>query len=419
MTAKLRIILNKAAFPLKLSASDLWILLSIEYFCAVKAPVYLDNNATTPLDKRVLDAMMPYLTDKFGNASSKTHAFGWVSNEAVKVARIQVADLINCLEQEIVFTSGATEAVNLAIKGIWENYKSKGDHIITVKTEHKAVLDTCAALEKRGARVTYLSVDREGLIDLEELKSALTDKTILVSVMYVNNETGVMQPIKQIAELVHAAGSIFMCDASQAVGKISIDVEKDHIDLLCLSAHKFYGPKGVGALYIRRKGPRVILHPQIDGGGHERGIRSGTLNVPGIVGLGKACEISKVEMPEDAARISELRSHLERMLCSLPDVFVNGSKQHRLYNITNLCFQGIRSESLIGKIPHIAVAMGSACTSALPEPSHVLKAMGLSDVDSYCSVRFSLGKTTSEEEISEVVKSVSSALKQIAGSGSN
>jgi cysteine desulfurase len=379
----------------------------------VKSPVYLDYNATTPVDSRVLESMLPYFTEKFGNASSRTHAFGWIADDAVKKARSQVAAFVGCLDQEIIFTSGATEAINLAIKGVWDNYQSKGNHIITVKTEHKAVLDTCHSLEKKGAEITYLSVDREGLIDLNELKNAITDKKILVDVMYANNETGVIQPVKQIAEIVHANKSIFLCDATQAVGKIGMDVEEEHIDLMCMSAHKFYGPKGVGALYIRRKDPRVSLFPQIDGGGHERGIRSGTLNVTGIVGLGKACEIAKEEMWNDSARISKLRTRLEQLLCELPDVFINGSTRHRLYTTTNICFQNIRSESLINKIPQIAVAMGSACTSAVAEPSHVLKAMGLTDEDSYGSVRFSLGKYTTEKEINDVIESVSKAVYEL------
>jgi len=354
--------------------------------------------------------MLPYFTEKFGNAASRTHAFGWIADDAVKTARQQVAGLIHCLDQEIVFTSGATEAINLAIKGVWDNYQSKGNHIITVKTEHKAVLDTCKALEKKGATVTYLSVDREGLIDLQELKNALTPQTILVAVMYSNNETGVIQPIAQIAELAHANGSFFMSDATQAIGKINIDVQDEHIDLLCMSAHKLYGPKGVGALYVRRKDPRVTLFPQMDGGGHERGLRSGTLNVTGIVGLGKACEIAQQEMWDDAARISRLRTRLEQLLCELPGVFVNGSIRHRLYTTTNLSFQGMRSEMLISKIPNIAVAMGSACTSATAEPSHVLKAMGLSDADSYSSIRFSLGKYTTEEEIKQAIDQITAAL---------
>ena len=379
----------------------------------MKSPIYLDYNATTPVDKRVLDTMLPYFTEKFGNASSRTHAFGWIAEDAVKTARHQVANLINCLEQEIIFTSGATEAINLAIKGVWENYQTKGKHIITVKTEHKAVLDTCKSLERRGADITYLSVDREGLIDLDELKNAFRLDTILVAVMYANNETGVIQPIKEIAELVHFNNSIFLCDATQTVGKINVDIEDEHIDLMCLSAHKFYGPKGVGALYIRRKDPRVNLYPQIDGGGHERGVRSGTLNVTGIVGLGKSCEIAKQEMWDDAVRISKLRARLEQQLCSLENIFINGSTRNRLFNTTNICFQGIRSETIIKKISNIAVAMGSACTSAISEPSHVLKAMGLSDDDSYSSIRFSLGKHTTTEEIDEVVGTLKKALREL------
>lgn len=380
------------------------------YFYIVKTPIYLDYNATTPVDKRVLDAMLPYFSEKFGNASSRTHSFGWIAEDAVKIARQQVGDLIHCLEQEVVFTSGSTEAINLAIKGVWGNYQTKGNHIITVKTEHKAVLDTCKSLEKKGAEITYLNVDREGLIDLEELKKALRSETILVAVIYANNETGVIQPIKQIADLVHANNSILFCDATQAIGKINIDVQEEHIDLMCISAHKFYGPKGIGALYVRRKNPRVSLFPQMDGGGHERGLRSGTLNVTGIVGLGKACEVAKLDMWEDSARISKLRTRLEQFLCELPNVFMNGSTKNRLFNTTNICFQGNRSETIISKIPNIAVAMGSACTSAVAEPSHVLKAMGLNDEDSYSSIRFSIGKYTTEEEIKEVIEMVTKAV---------
>lgn len=379
----------------------------------MKTPIYLDYNATTPVDQRVLEAMLPYFSEKFGNASSKTHAFGWIAEDAVDTARNKVAGLIGCTAQEIVFTSGATEAINLAIKGIWENYQHKGKHIITVKTEHKAVLDTCKRLEQKGAEITYLSVDREGIIDLDELKSAFRSDTILVSVMYVNNETGVIQPISKIAELVHANNSIFMCDATQAVGKIHIDVNEDGIDLLCLSAHKMYGPKGVGGLYVRRKNPRVTLASQLEGGGHERGLRSGTLNVPGIVALGKACEIAKEEMWADSARISRLRTILEQQLGDLANVFVNGSIKNRLYNVSNLTFKGIRAEALIKQFPTIAMAMGSACTSALAEPSHVLKAMGLSDDEAYASVRFSLGKYTTQEEVQEVVDSICSFMQKI------
>ncbi len=379
----------------------------------MKTPIYLDYNATTPVDKRVLETMLPYFTEKFGNASSRTHAFGWIAEDAVKTAREQAALLINCLAQEIIFTSGATEAINLAIKGVWENYQTKGKHIITVQTEHKAVLDTCKSLERKGAEVTYLSVDRGGLIDLEELRNSLTSQTILAAVMYANNETGVIQPIKQIADLVHANNSIFMCDATQAVGKINCNVEEEHVDLMCFSAHKFYGPKGVGALYVRRKNPRVTLYPQIEGGGHERGLRSGTLNVTGIVGLGKACEIAQREMWDDSIRISKLRTKLEQHLCDLENVFVNGSTKNRLFNVSNITFQGIRSETLINKIPNIAVSMGSACTSAIAEPSHVLKAMGLSNEDSFSAVRFSLGKYTTEAEINEVIEMLSRAAAEI------
>jgi cysteine desulfurase len=378
----------------------------------VKTPIYLDYNATTPVDKRVLEAMLPYFTEKFGNAASRTHAFGWIAEDAVTTARKQVADLIHCIEQEVIFTSGATEGINLAIKGVWENYRVKGNHIITVATEHKAVLDTCKALEKKGARITYLPVDRDGLIDLDVLRKALTPQTILVSIMYANNETGVIQPISKIAEIVHANNSIFMCDATQAVGKININVMEDHIDLMCLSAHKFYGPKGVGALYVRRKDPRVSLVPLFDGGGHERGIRSGTLNVTGIVGLGKACEIATQEMWDDSARISRLRTRLEQQLCdNMEDVYINGSTKNRLFNTTNIAFLKIRSESLINRIPGIAVAMGSACTSAIAEPSHVLKAMGLSDSASYSSIRFSLGKYTTAEEVDQVIETITEVIK--------
>ncbi len=379
----------------------------------MNASVYLDYNATTPVDKRVLDTMLPYFTEKFGNASSRTHSFGWVAEDVVKIAREKIAQLINSADQEIIFTSGATEAINLAIKGVWENYQTKGKHIITVKTEHKAVLDSCKSLDRKGAEITYLSVNREGLIDLDELKKALRPETILVAVMYVNNETGVIQPIKQIADLVHFNQSIFMCDATQAVGKINLNVEEEHIDLMCLSAHKMYGPKGVGALYVRRKNPRVTLFPQIDGGGHERGLRSGTLNVPGIVGLGKACEIAQQEMWDDAARISRLRTKLEQQLCDLGNVFTNGSTKHRLFNVTNITFRGIRSEILINKMPNIAVAMGSACTSAIAEPSHVLKAMEISETDAYSSIRFSLGKYTTEDEINNVSETISGLIKNI------
>lgn len=380
---------------------------------SMEQSIYLDYNATTPVDKRVLGTMLPFFSDYFGNAASKTHAYGWVAEEAVKTAREDVAQLINCTAQEIIFTSGATEAINLAIKGVWELYASKGNHIVTVTTEHKAILDTCKALEKKGASVTYLSVNREGLIDLEQLANAITEKTVLVAIMYVNNETGVIQPVNEIAEIVHRAGSIFMCDATQAVGKLNVDVQQEGIDLLSLSAHKFYGPKGVGALFIRRKSPRVSLKPMLDGGGHERGLRSGTLNVTGIVGLGKACEIAQLEMWENGSRISKLRTHLEQHLLDAGNVYINGSTKHRLYNVTNLAFAGIKADELIVKLGDIAVATGSACTSAIPEPSHVLMAMGLTEALAYSSVRFSLGQSTTLEEINYVLEKVKIALAEL------
>jgi cysteine desulfurase len=375
--------------------------------------MYLDYNSTTPVDPRVLEAMLPYFSEKFGNAASKTHSFGWVAEAAVEQARACIAKLIHATPHEIIFTSGATESINLAIKGVFENYKSKGNHIITVSTEHKAVLDTCSYLEQKGAQVTYLPVGREGLLDLQQLSNSITPSTILVCVMYANNETGVIQPVDQISKIVHDKGSIFMSDAAQAVGKIRVDVENDGIDLLCLSAHKIYGPKGTGALFVRRKNPRITLSPIIHGGGHERGLRSGTLNVPGVVGLGKACEIAEKEMWEDAQRISRLRTALEQNLLSLKNVFVNGSIRHRLPNVSNLSLQYIKADSLIAKIPDIAVSTGSACTSAIPEPSHVLRAMGVPDEMAYSSIRFSLGRFTTKEEIDSVSEKIKAKIKEM------
>ena len=366
--------------------------------------IYLDYNATTPVDERVMQEMLPYFTTHFGNAASKTHALGWQAEAAVDKARKQIASFINCEEGELVFTSGSTESCNLAIKGVFEKYKTKGNHIITVATEHKAVLDTCAALEKQGASITYLSVSPEGLIDLDELKSCITDKTILVCVMLANNETGVIQPIEQIAEIVHAHKSILFCDATQAAGKMMLDVNDLGVDLLCLSAHKFYGPKGIGALYVRRKNPRVVLQAQIDGGGHENGLRSGTLNVPAIVGFGKACEIAQSEIWDNNTKLSALRAKIEHQLLDIEGVRINGSTRYRLYNTANICFSGIKADLLISKINHkLCVAAGSACTSALAQPSHVLKAMGLSEADCYSSIRFSLGKYNTEQEIETTI----------------
>src|ERR1700742_3372203 len=324
-------------------------------------PVYLDNNATTPMDPRVLEAMLPYFTTKFGNAASRNHPFGWVAEEAVDYAREQVAQLIGASEKEIIFTSGATESDNLAIKGVFEMYKEKGNHIITSVTEHKAVLDACKHVEKMGGRVTYLPVKEDGLIDLAELEASMTSETILVSIMYGNNEIGVIQPIKEISAIAHKYGALFMTDATQAVGKIPVDVNADGIDLLAFSAHKIYGPKGVGALYVRRKGPRVKVTAQMDGGGHERGMRSGTLNVPGIVGFGKACELCMQEMDSDAKRLSAMRDRLETALLSVEDAKLNGSKEHRLPHTTNISFKHMEGDNLVVQLSkEVAVSSGSA-----------------------------------------------------------
>ncbi len=367
-------------------------------------PTYIDNNATTPLDERVLETMLPFLKGTFGNAASNTHQHGWIAKQAVDTARKQVADLIGAEESEIIFTSGSTEAINIAIKGVYEVYKNKGNHIVTVKTEHKAVIDTCEYLQQKGAEITYLDVDAEGLIDLQQLENAITDKTILVAIMYANNETGVVQPIEEVSKIVHDKKSIFFCDATQAVGKTMLDVNELGIDLMCLSGHKFYGPKGVGALYIRRKNPRVTLSPLFHGGGHEKGLRSGTLNVPGIVGLGKACEIAAAELWDNNMHVSKLRAYLEHQLLDIPNLRINGSTRHRLYNTSNLCFSGHSSAKLIGGWnPHFSVSSGSACSSALAKPSHVLQAMGLSEEDCYASVRFSFGKYNTQEEVERVV----------------
>lgn len=378
--------------------------------------IFLDYNSTTPVDQRVLEAMLPYFNEKFGNAASKTHAYGWIADEAIKQAREQVASLIHAEPSEIVFTSGATESINLALKGIFENYQSKGKHIVTVATEHKAVLDTCTHLEKAGAEITRLPVLRDGSIDLNLLNESIRDDTILVAVMYGNNETGFIHPVAGVAKIVHQNGSIFFCDATQACGKIHVDVQADGIDLMSFSAHKIYGPKGTGALYVRRKNPRIKPAPLLDGGGHENGLRSGTLNVPGIVGFGKACEFLKAEMWDDAQRISTLRSLLEQSILELGNVYVNGSIKNRLPNVSNLSFQGIHSNDLIKELGDIAVSTGSACSSALQEPSHVLKAMGVKEADAYSSIRFSLGRNTTSLEIETVIREVKNAVLKIRAS---
>jgi cysteine desulfurase len=380
----------------------------------MKTPIYLDNHATTPLDPRVLEAMLPYLTEKFGNAASRNHSFGWEAEKAVEEARNKVASLIGGAPKEIVFTSGATESDNLAIKGVAEMYAERGNHIITEVTEHKAVLDTCKKLEKHGYRVTYLPVKRDGLIDLDQLRDAITDKTILISIMHANNEIGVIQPVGEIGRIAHERGVLFHCDAVQGVGKVPLNVEADHLDLVSISAHKIYGPKGVGALWVRRKNPRVQLTAQMDGGGHERGMRSGTLNVPGIVGLGEACAICQREMAAESARLLGLREKLRRRLeAELDEVYVNGSMEHRLPNSLNMSFAYVEGESLLMGMNDIAVSSGSACTSASLEPSYVLKALGVSDDLAHTSIRFGLGRFNTEEEIDYVAGRVIEVVKKL------
>jgi cysteine desulfurase len=380
----------------------------------VQLPVYLDYNATTPCDEEVLQAMLPYFSKDFGNAASRSHSFGWKANEAVEYAREQVAELIGADKSEIIFTSGATESDNLAIKGTYEAYSTKGNHIITTAIEHKAILDTCAHLEKSGAEITYLPVDKNGLIDLKELEAAIKPQTILISVMYANNEIGVLQPMKEIAAIAKKHNLIFFSDATQAIGKVSVNVQEDGIDLLALSAHKIYGPKGCGALYVRRKNPRVKLAALIDGGGHEKAMRSGTLNVPGIVGLGKACELCKQKLSEEPSRLGLLRNKLEKGLLAIEGTYVNGSIEYRLPNTSNIAFKNVESNALmIGLQKDIAVSSGSACTSASLEPSYVLKALQLEDSLAKSSLRFSVGRYTTEEEIDYVVKRVKETVKRL------
>lgn len=377
----------------------------------MKYPIYMDYNATTPLDKEVLEAMLPYLTEHFGNAASRFHGYGWKAAEAINTARQQVADLLGAFEKEIVFTSGATESVNLAIKGVYEAFNKKGNHIITVATEHKAVLDTCQHLEKLGAEITYLPVDNEGNIDLTLLENTIRSTTILISVMMANNEIGVTYPLKAITEIAHHHQVLFHTDATQAVGKLPIDVVTDEIDLLSMSAHKLYGPKGVGALYIRKK---LNIVAQQDGGKHERGLRSGTLNVPGIVGLGKACEICQQSMAEEVIRIGNLRDALEKgILDAIPETKVNGSTTHRLPNTSNICFGKIDGEQLLMSLNEIAVSNGSACNSASTEPSYVLKALGLDDDSAYGSIRFSLGRMTQKEDIDFAIRHITGVVNRM------
>jgi cysteine desulfurase len=380
----------------------------------LKLPIYLDHNATTPMDPRVLEAMIPYFTENFGNAASRNHSFGWHAEEAVDYAREQVAQLINADPKEIIFTSGATEGDNLAIKGVYEMYASKGNHIITCTTEHKAVLDTCKHLEKLGAEVTYLEVQPDGLVDLKQLEAAMRPTTILVAIMYANNEIGVIQPIKEISAIAKKHGALVFTDAVQAVGKIPVDVIADGIDIMAFTAHKMYGPKGVGALYVRRKNPRVKVTAQMDGGGHERGMRSGTLNVPGIVGFGKACEIARTDMAADTERITKLRDKLENALKQIDESYVNGNPAHRLPHVSNISFKYVEGEGLMmGFNQNIALSSGSACTSASLEPSYVLKALGLGDDLAHSSLRFGLGRYTTEEQIDYTIKAVTDTVLKL------
>ena len=379
-------------------------------------PIYMDNHATTPMDPRVLEAMLPYFTDQFGNAASRSHPFGWAAEEAVERARAQIAGLIGAKAKEIIFTSGATESDNLALKGVAEFYKDKGQHLITCVTEHKAVLDTCKALERAGkARVTYLGVDHYGQVDPEAVRHAITDKTILISLMYANNEIGTLQPIREIGQLAKAKGILFHCDATQGVGKVPVDVERDGIDLLSMTGHKIYGPKGCGALYVRSKGPRVRLTPLIDGGGHERGMRSGTLNVPGIVGFGRACELCGQELESEAARLIALRTRLyEGLTRKLEEVYLNGHPVQRLPGNLNLSFSYVEGESfLMGVNQEIALSSGSACTSATLEPSYVLKALGVGEELAHTSIRFGLGRFNTAEEVEYVIGRVVEVVERL------
>ena len=381
---------------------------------AVKLPIYMDNHATTQVDPRVVEAMLPYFNDKFGNAASRNHAFGWIAEEGVEEARAQVAQIINATPKEIVFTSGATESDNLAIKGVAGMYREKGNHIITQVTEHKAVLDTCKRLEKEGFEITYLPVEKDGRVNLDDLRRAITPKTILITIMYANNEIGVIQPVAEIGKLAKEKGVFFHVDGVQAVGKVPVDVQKDGIDLLSISAHKLYGPKGVGALYVRRKNPRVQLTAIIDGGGHERGMRSGTLNVPGIVGLGKACDLCRLEMVEETARLSGLRDRLKNgIMGKLDETYINGSMEHRLPHNINISFAYVEGESLLMGINDVAVSSGSACTSATLEPSYVLKALGVGEDLAHTSIRFGLGRFNTAEEVDYVTNRVVETVERL------
>jgi cysteine desulfurase len=380
----------------------------------MKFPIFLDNHSTTPMDPRVLDAMLPYFVEKFGNAASRNHQFGWEAEEAVEQARKQIAKLIHCDAKEIVFTSGATESDNLALKGAVEMYKEKGDHIITCATEHRAVLDTCKSLEKRGIKVTYLPVGKDGRVSPDEVRKAITDKTILISIMLANNEIGTIHPIAEIGKIAKEKGILFHCDATQGVGKVPVDVEALKVDLMSFTGHKIYGPKGVGALYVRKKGPRVRLAPQIDGGGHERGMRSGTLPVPLVVGFGKACELCEQEMPTESKRIATMRDRLQaQIMGTLDECYLNGHPTERLPHNLNISFAYVEGEALLMGVKEIALSSGSACTSATLEPSYVLRALGVGSDLAHSSIRFGLGRFTTDEEVDYTAKRMVEAVKRL------
>ena len=380
----------------------------------MKLPIFMDYHSTTPVDPKVLEEMIPYFTQDFGNAASRNHQFGWKAEEAVEHSREQIGSLINCDPKEIIFTSGATESNNLALKGVAEMYAEKGDHIITCVTEHKAVLDTCKRLEKSGKRVTYMPVDHNGQINLDDLRKEITDKTILISIMFANNEVGTLQRVQEIGKIAKEKGVLFHSDAVQAVGKIPVDVQAMNVDLMSLTAHKLYGPKGIGALYVRKKGPRVRLVAQMDGGGHERGMRSGTLNVPGMVGFGKACEVAQQIMPEESKRLSGMRDKLRFGIeKELDEVYLNGHPTERLPNNLNMSFAYVEGESLLMGLDDIAVSSGSACTSATLEPSYVLKALGVGEDLAHTSIRFGLGRFNTEEEVDYVMHKVISNVKRL------
>ncbi len=380
----------------------------------MKIPVYLDYHATTPVDPQVLETMLPYFTQVFGNAASRNHEYGWTAEAAVEKARGQIAALIGATDKEIIFTSGATESNNLAITGVAEMYKDKGKHIITSAIEHKAVLDTCLALEQKGYEISYVPVDSTGRVDLEELRKLIRPDTILVSIMFANNEIGSINPVAEIGKLCKEKGVLFHTDAVQAAGKAEIDVQAQGIDLLSLTAHKIYGPKGVGALYVRRKGPRVRLSPIVHGGGHERGMRSGTLNVPGIVGFGKAAELAKKYLPEETARVKRLRDRLWAGIQEqLDEVYLNGHPEHRLPNNLNVSFAFVEGESLMMGMKELAVSSGSACTSASLEPSYVLKSIGVGEDLAHTSIRFGLGRFTTEEEVDFALKKVVATVRKL------